>query len=107
MKDVPTLRAAIRATSAFKDITDDDVAFLIENGTVQTFAPGAAVMLQGEPSDSAVLIIRGEVLVTADSRRGAIPVSTLYPPCLAGELGALAHIPRSATLRATTEVEAL
>ena len=34
-------------------------------------------MVQGEPSDCAMLILAGEVTVTADSARGVIPVSTL------------------------------
>ena len=61
-------------------------------------------MSQGEPSDCAMLIMEGEVIVTADSARGAIPVSTLRAPCLVGEMGALAYLPRTATVRARTPV---
>lgn len=105
--DSSTLRASILATSAFRDIGDEDVAFLIRTGELQRFAPGDILMVQGEPSESAVVVLKGEVTVTADSARGAIPVSSLRAPCLAGELGALARLPRSATVRAATEVEAL
>ena len=42
--------------------------------------------------------------VIADSARGAIPIATLEAPCLVGELGALAHLQRSATVRARTPV---
>ena len=64
-------------------------------------------MEQGEPSDGAMLILAGEVIVTADSARGVIPISTLCAPCLVGELGALAELPRTATVRARTTVAAL
>ena len=64
-------------------------------------------MVQGESSDYAMLILEGEVTVTADSARGAIPISTLHAPSLVGELGALAQLPRSATARAHTPVTAL
>src|SRR5271166_2175527 len=107
MKDSPELRAAIRATSAFRDLSDANIALLIQASARETFEPGAILMVQGEPSDYAMLILEGEVTVTADSARGAIPVSTLQAPSLLGELGSLARLPRSATGRARTPVTAL
>ena len=107
MNATPTLRAAIRATSAFLDLSEADVAFLIEASEIRTFEPGAILMHQGEPSDCAMLILEGEVTVTSDSPRGTIPVSTLKAPALVGELGSLARLPRSATARARTSVSAL
>jgi phosphoserine phosphatase RsbU/P len=107
MKDSPELRAAIRATRAFRDLSDDNLALLIEAAELETFDPDAALMVQGEISDYAMLILTGEVTVTADSVRGAIPISTLHAPSLVGELGALAQLRRSATARACTPVTAL
>src|SRR5277367_4216211 len=107
MKDSPELRAAIRATSAFRDLSDANIALLIEAAELNDFEPGAILMVQGEPSDYAMLILEGEVTVTADSARGAIPISTLHAPSLVGELGSLAQLPRSATARAHTPVTAL
>src|ERR1700727_2250245 len=107
MKDSPELRAAIRAASAFRELSDNNLAVLIEAAELQTFAPDAVMMVQGESSDYAMLILEGEVTVNADSARGAIPISTLKAPSLVGELGALAQLPRSATARACTPVSAL
>jgi sigma-B regulation protein RsbU (phosphoserine phosphatase) len=107
MKDSPELRAAIRATSGFRDLSADNLALLIEAAELETFDPDAVLMVQGEPSDYAMLILEGEVTVTADSARGAIPISTLHAPSLVGELGSLAQLPRSATARAHTPVTAL
>jgi phosphoserine phosphatase RsbU/P len=107
MKDSPELRAAIRAASAFRELSDDNLAFLIEAAELETFDPDAVLMVQGEPSDYAMLVLEGEVMVTADSARGAVPISTLKAPSLVGELGALAQLPRSATARACTRVTAL
>ncbi len=107
MKDSPELRAAIRATSAFRELSDDNLAILIEAAKLETFAPDAILMVQGEPSDYAMLILEGAVTVSADSARGAIPISTLRAPSLVGELGALGQLPRSATARACTPVTAL
>ena len=107
MKDSPELRAAIRATSAFRELSDDNLAILIEAAELETFASDATLMVQGEASDYAMLILEGAVTVSADSARGAIPISTLHAPSLVGELGALAQLPRSATARACTPVTAL
>ena len=106
MKDSPELRAAIRAASAFRELSDDNLAILIEAAELETFDPDAVLMVQGEASDYAMLILEGEVTVSADSARGAIPISTLHAPSLVGELGALAQLPRSATARACTPVTA-
>ena len=107
MKDSPELRAAIRAASAFRELSDDNLAILIEAAELETFDPDAVLMVQGEVSDYAMLILEGEVTVSADGARGAIPISTLRAPSLVGELGALAQLPRSATARACTPVTAL
>jgi phosphoserine phosphatase RsbU/P len=107
MKDSPELRAAVRAASAFRDLSDANLAQLIEAAELKSFESGAALMLQGEPSDCAMLILSGEVTVTADSARGVIPMSTLYASSLVGELGSLAGLPRTATARASSPVTAL
>ncbi len=107
MKDSPELRAAIRAASAFRELSDNNLAILIDAAELQKFDPDAVLMVQGEGSDYAMLILEGEVTVTADSARGAIPISTLHAPSLVGELGSLAQLPRSATARARTPVTAL
>ena len=97
----PELRAAIRATSAFRDLSEADLAFLIEAAELRTFDPGAILMVQGEPSDCAMLILAGEVTVTADSARGAIPgFHAARRPALVGELGVACAIARAPRPRA-------
>jgi sigma-B regulation protein RsbU (phosphoserine phosphatase) len=101
------LRATIRATGAFGELSDENVSFLIAAGEVQTFDADAILMSQGEPSEHAMLLAAGEVVVTADSCHGVIPISTLRAPALVGEIGALAQLPRIATVRARTPVTVL
>ena len=107
MSDSLGLRAAIRATSAFRHLSEAGLSRLIEDGQVLSFDPDGVLMLQGEPADCAMLVLSGEVTVTADSARGVIPVSTLRAPCLVGDMGALAQLTRTATARALTPVTAL
>ena len=107
MNDSSGFRAAIQATSAFHDLSDANISFLIESGELRTFEPGAVLMAQGEEADTVMLILSGEVTVTTDSTRGNIPISTVQAPCLVGETGALAQLPRTATVRACAPVAAL
>jgi len=100
MIDSTALRAAIRATSAFRDISEANVTYLIESGEVRSFDAGSIVVAQGDSSDSVILLLSGEVIITADSKRGVIPISTLHAPCLVGEMGALAQLRRTASVRA-------
>ncbi len=107
MNDADEVRAAIRAISCFRGLSDDEIAILIEAGEKQTFEPQAILLRQGDPSDCALLILTGEITVTADSSHGPIPISNQCAPALVGEMGALAQFPRTATVRAVTRVTAL
>ena len=44
MKDSPELRGAIRAANAFRELSDNDLAALIEAAEFQTFDPDAILM---------------------------------------------------------------
>jgi len=107
MIDLSALRTTIRATSAFHRITEDDISYLLEVGELRSYDKDALLMVQGEDARDAALILSGEVTIVSDSARGAIPIANLEAPCLVGELGALAHLKRSATVRARTAVAAL
>ena len=45
MKDSPELRAAIRAASAFRELSDNNLAILIEAAELETFDPDAVLMV--------------------------------------------------------------
>jgi phosphoserine phosphatase RsbU/P len=107
MIETSQLAAAIRATSAFHDLSDANISFLISSSELRSYEPDSLLMVQGEPSARAMLVLAGTVIVTADSARGVIPISTMTAPCLVGEVGALAELPRTATVRARTTVTAL
>ena len=76
------LRAAIRATSAFRDISEANVTFLIKSGEVRSFDAGSIVVAQGNSSDSVILLLSGEVIVTADSSAASFPFDA--PRALSG-----------------------
>lgn len=63
-------------------------------------APGTVLVSQGMASDAAYFLSAGEVTVYVDTAYGSVPLSTLVAPCLIGEIGVLADLPRTATIRA-------
>lgn len=107
MDDQTALRSTIRSSSAFCNLPDDDLSYLIEVGELKSYEPGVEIMAQGEEAHDAALILSGEVAVITDTPRGPIPIATLGPSSLVGEVGALAHLSRSATVRAHTPVTLL
>jgi sigma-B regulation protein RsbU (phosphoserine phosphatase) len=65
-----------------------------------TPAPGTVLVTQGTSSDVAYFLAAGEVTVFAETAYGSVPLSTLAAPRLIGEIGVLADLPRTATIRA-------
>jgi CRP-like cAMP-binding protein len=107
MTGASELRAAVRADGAFRDLSEENLSRLIAAARRHTFEAGEALMTQGESSEHADLILDGEIVVTSDSAHGAIPISRLSAPCLVGEMGALAQLDRTATVRALRRVNSL
>ena len=67
MIDSPALHAAVRAVSAFRNLSRAEVSFLIEASELRTFEPDEILLSQGEPSECAIVLLEGEVTITADS----------------------------------------
>jgi CRP-like cAMP-binding protein len=61
---------------------------------------GTALMTQGEPGDRFVVIATGEIEVLVDGR----PIHRLGPGAGVGEIALLRRTPRTATVRAVTDV---
>jgi len=61
--------------------------------------PGDILVRQGEVSETAFLLETGSVLVYAETSYGAVPLATLTGPRLIGEIGVLADLPRTASVK--------
>jgi CRP/FNR family transcriptional regulator, cyclic AMP receptor protein len=72
-----------------------------------TFAPGETIVRVGEPSDSAYLILEGNVDVLGSTGEGEFRIGTVGPNALIGEMGVLMNGPRTVTVRAQGEVRVL
>jgi CRP-like cAMP-binding protein len=65
------------------------------------FAPGTAIVREGEPADALYVILEGSVGVTAHGETGAEErLRTMGPETYFGEIGLLERIPRTATVTA-------
>jgi serine/threonine-protein kinase len=73
----------------------------------KVFAPGARIVTEGEPGDSAYIVTRGEcdVYRTIDGQRRH--VRRMGPRSIFGETAVLSDSPRTATVEAVTEVTVL
>lgn len=79
-----------------------------ERGTEVRFAAGSALLRHGERSRHCYAIRSGEVLVTASSSRGStVVLARRGPGTVVGDQAALDGAPRSATVRAVTDVVAV
>jgi serine phosphatase RsbU (regulator of sigma subunit) len=64
--------------------------------------PGEILVQQGEASDAAFFLSQGTVSVYAETLFGSVPLATVHAPQLIGEIGVLADLPRTATIKAVT-----
>ena len=74
---------------------------------VAAFSAGDVIMRQGDPGDFAYLIIAGEADVFVEIPAGRIPLATLGRHNIIGELGAFTDMPRTATVTARSDLQAL
>lgn len=71
------------------------------------YDPGQHLVQVGDMADAAYIIIEGSAAVTVPGPRGPVTVNTLGKNEVIGEIAVFADLPRTATVTATTRVEAL
>lgn len=72
-----------------------------------TFSAGQNLFRQGDIGKSAYIIMTGEAEVLVEQTNGAISIAKLGTHELIGEIAILIDVPRTATVRAVTELTAL
>ena len=98
----------LRKTSLFKGLSDDMLNALAENTTARKLAPGDILMKKGDPGDSLFIIHEGWVkIVTVDSRGDELIINKCGPGEIIGEMALLDSGPRSASVIALEDSEAL
>lgn len=97
----------LREHTTLGGLPDSALKMLIENSELLHFGPADVMLRQGAASDSALFIVSGEVEILVETSFGDIPIARGSPRTLIGEIGAFTDLPRIATVRAQTAVDAL
>lgn len=96
------LVAALRTSPLFAELPDRDIAGLAADGRTVFVPAGEVLMAEGDPSDSLVVVLEGELEVTREGGGAHLLLNVCTRGDLLGELGVLQDLPRSATVRART-----
>ena len=98
---------SLRQVPMFKDIDPARLKLLAFTSERVQFAGGQRFFAQGDPSDSAYVILDGRASVLLNTPNGEIQVAELGGNALVGEMGILSDTPRSATIAAAEPTTAL
>jgi CRP-like cAMP-binding protein len=97
----------LRRIPLFAGIEPARLKLLAYTSDAVTYRPGQVLMKQGDIGDAAYVIIKGDAEVLISSKAGDIAVATLRDGDFVGEIAILCDTPRTATVRAKSELKAL
>lgn len=105
--DLKTESDALRKVPMFAKLEPSKLRLLAFTSQLLTFEDGEILFEQGDPSDSAYVVLDGDMEVLVGSGDEIEVAGVLGINELVGEMGVLANGPRSATIRARGQVVAL
>ena len=97
----------LRQVPLFSGVAPAKLKLLAFTSDRVTYAPGQMLFKQGDVGDAAYVVLSGKAEVLVDAASGQIKVAELEPNSIVGEIAILCNVSRTATVRATTAVEAL
>lgn len=96
--------ALLKSIPLFAKIEPSKLKLLAFTSERLTFDPEQVLCKQGDPGDSAYVVIEGEVRISIDAPTaptGRIDLATLGPGAIVGEIAILCDVPRTATVTST------
>jgi CRP/FNR family cyclic AMP-dependent transcriptional regulator len=97
----------LRRIPVFAKIEPSKLKLLAFTSERLKYAANDLIFKQGDPGDAAYIIIRGTADVILETPKGPMIVATLKDNDFVGEISILCDVPRTATIQAKTELEAL
>jgi signal transduction histidine kinase len=87
------LKSELRSTFLFESLTDEQLDWLVEHGTVETHAAGVTVYTQGDLADSFYVLLEGEIeLVKRMDGTDVVLSTTSQPGSYAGVMRAFISV---------------
>ncbi|PWB70650.1 MAG: histidine kinase [Anaerolineales bacterium] len=97
----------LRKSPLFEGLSDDELQQLMDNAEPVSLRAGEVLMKQGDPGDSAFVIVSGEFEVQKQSGQTLIKIDVRNPGDVVGEMALLSRAPRNATVVSKTDSETL
>ena len=97
----------LRRVPLFAQIEPAKLKLLAFTSQRMTFQEEQPLFKQGDSGDAAYVLVSGEAAVLAETPEGEIPVATVGKNAIIGEIAILCDVPRTATVKAATQLEAL
>ncbi|MBI5483770.1 MAG: mechanosensitive ion channel, partial [Deltaproteobacteria bacterium] len=90
----------LRQSELFAVLDDATISSLAELAPVEVFGPGEVVVREGDDGSSLFIVLKGTLEVSVDEA----VVGSIHEDSFFGEMSLLTGVPRSATVRASSEV---
>jgi signal transduction histidine kinase len=97
----------LRKSPLFEGLSDQELQQLVNDATPVSLRTGETLMKQGDPGDSAYVVLKGGFEIQKQSGPSLIKIDVRNPGEIIGEMALLSNSPRSATVVAVTDSEAL
>lgn len=97
----------LRRIPLFANVEHSKLKLLAFTSERVVFAKDQEIFHQGEVGDAAYVIIKGAADVLVDTPDGPVSVANVERNAFVGEIAILCDVPRTATIKATSELETL
>jgi hypothetical protein len=92
----------------FKDMTIGEIKRFALSGHIEKAVAGELIMRQGDPGDSMLLLLKGELSILVENNQGtSAKVATLTPGEIIGEMSLLSKEARSASVQVESDAQFL
>jgi signal transduction histidine kinase len=97
----------LRKSPLFQGLSDNELQQLMDHAKPVSLRAGEVLIKQGDPGDSAFVVMKGEFEITKQSGQSVIKIDVRNPGDVLGEMALLSRATRSATVTSVTDSEAL